>query len=53
MGSLRNANGDGDGNENVTNVHIQWAKTIALHSMHVPSSAKQQLEIANFKFEVL
>ena len=25
---------NGDGNENVTNLHIQWAKTIALHSLH-------------------
>ena len=51
---------NGDGNENVTNLHILWAKTIALHALHVrfsllfislPSSAKQQREIA--KFEVL
>ena len=44
----------GDGNENVKNLHIYWAKTIALHALHVrcsvlsislPSSAKQQREI--------
>ena len=54
------SNDNGDGNENVTNLHIQWAKTIALHAQHVlfsflsislPSSAKQQREIT--KFEVL
>ena len=54
------SNDNGDGNENVTNLHIQWAKTIALHAPHVrfsflsislPSSAKQQREIT--KFEVL
>ena len=53
-------NDNSDGNENVTNLHIQWAKTTALHALHVrfsllsislPSSAKQQREIA--KFEVL
>ena len=58
LGSFSNDNGDG--NENVTNLHIQWAKTIALHAPHVrfsylsislPSSAKQQREIT--KFEVL
>ena len=58
LGSLSNDNGDG--NENVTNLHIQWAKAIALHALHVrfsllsvslPSSAKQQREIT--KFEVL
>ena len=58
IGSFSNDNGDG--NENVTNLHIQWAKTIALHAPHVrfsylsislPSSAKQQREIT--KFEVL
>ena len=51
---------NGDGNENLTNLHIHWAKTKALHVLHVhfsllsiswPSSAKQQREIA--KFEVL
>ena len=30
IGSFSNDNGDG--NENVTNLHIQWAKTIALHN---------------------
>ena len=54
------SNDNGDGNENVTNLHIQWAKAIALHAPHVrfsylsislPSSAKQQREIT--KFEVL
>ena len=58
IGSFSNDNGDG--NEDVTNLHIQWAKTIALHAPHVcfsylsislPSSAKQQREIT--KFEVL
>ena len=58
LGSFSNDNGDG--NENVINLHIQWAKTIALHAPHVrfsylsislPSSAKQQREIT--KFEVL
>ena len=58
VGSLSNDNGDGI--ENVTNLHIYWAKTIALHAPHVrfsllsislPSSAKQQRERA--KFEVL
>ena len=58
IGSFSNDNGDG--NENVTNLHIQWAKTIALRALHVrfsflsislPSSAKQQREIT--KFEVL
>ena len=58
IGSFSNDNGDG--NEHVTNLHIFWAKTIALHSLHVrfsflsislPSSAKRQHEIA--KFEVL
>ena len=58
LGSFSNDNDDG--NENVTNLHIQWAKTIALHALHVlfsflsislPSSAKQQREIT--KFEVL
>ena len=56
LGSLSNDNGDGD--ENVTNVHIQCAKTIALHALQVrfsllsislPSSAKLQREIAKFK----
>ena len=56
LGSLSNDNGDG--NENVTNLHIHWAKTIALHALHVrfsllsislPSSAKQQREIAIFE----
>ena len=51
---------NGDGNENVTNLHVQWAKTIALRALHVRfsflsislrSSAKQQREIT--KFEVL
>ena len=54
------SNDNGDGNENVTNLHIQWAKTVALHAPHVrfsflsislPLSAKQQREIT--KFEVL
>ena len=58
LGSFSNDNGDG--NENVTDLHIQWAKTIALRALHVrfsflsislPSSAKQQREIT--KFEVL
>ena len=51
LGSLSNDNGDGD--ENVTNLHIQCAKTIALHallvSISLPSSAKLQREIAKFK----
>ena len=56
IGSFSNDNGDG--NENVTNLHIQWAKTIALHALHVrfsymsislPSSAKQQREITKFE----
>ena len=61
LGSLGSfSNDNGDGNENVTNLHIQWAKTIVLHAPHVrfsflsislPSSAKQQREIT--KFEVL
>ena len=51
---------NGDGNENVTNLHVQWAKTIALRALQVRfsflsislrSSAKQQREIT--KFEVL
>ena len=56
LGSYSNDNDDG--NENVTNLHIQWAKTIALHALHVlfsflsislPSSAKQQREITKFE----
>ena len=66
LGSFSNDNGDG--NENVTNLHIRWAKTIALHALHVrfsflsislPSSAssrrygeRQHLEI-NFHFSPL
>ena len=55
IGSLSNDNGDG--NENVTNLHISWVKTLALHALHVrfsllsislPPSAKQQREIAKF-----
>ena len=51
------SNDNGDGNENVTNLHIKWVKTIALHDLHVrfsllsislPSSAKQRREIAKF-----
>ena len=54
------SNDNGDNNENVTNLHIYLAKTIALHALHVrvsllsislPSSAKQQREIE--KVEVL
>ena len=55
LGSLSNDNGDG--NENVTNLHILWPKAIPLHAQHVrfsllsislPSSAKQQRDIAKF-----
>ena len=60
IGSLNSDTGDG--NENITNLHVWRAKAIALHALHVhalftfvyislPSSAKQQREIA--KFEVL
>ena len=58
LGSFSNDNGDG--NENVTNLHIQQAKAVALLALHVrfsflsislPSSAKLQREIT--KFEVL
>ena len=31
--SLNNDNGDG--NENISNLHIRWAKTIALHALLV------------------
>ena len=56
VGSFSNNNGDG--NENVTNMHIQWAKTIALGALHVrfsflsislPLSAKLQREITEFE----
>ena len=33
VGSLSNDNGDG--NENVTNLHIKLAKTIALHALYI------------------
>lgn len=56
IGSFRNDKGDG--NRNATNLHILWAKTVALHALHVrfsfvsialPSSAKQQREITKFE----